>query len=234
MSSRPDDERLGLALRAIRRRLGMTQAELAERAAIPIRDVMAIEAGGVGEVKVGRLRATFAALDGGARVSTWWHGAAADRLLDERHAGIVERAVGVLIRRGWTVALEVTFSEYGERGSIDLLGAHLRRRAIVVGEAKGSIGSIEETNRSLDIKVRHAPKLAEERFGFRPRTVGRLLVVPEDRSIRRIVAAHARTMGVAYPARGHEVRAWLRDPDRPIRGIWFLSDLRPAKTDVPA
>jgi hypothetical protein len=84
---------------------------------------------------------------------------------------------------------------------------------------------MEEMNRTLDIKVRLAPRLWQERFGWHPRIVGRVLILPEDRSIRRIVERHAATMATVYPARSREVRAWLRRPDRALRGIWFLSDL---------
>jgi transcriptional regulator with XRE-family HTH domain len=220
-----DDERLGYSLRAIRRRLGLTQRELAAAAQVPREDVMAIEAGLAGRLELDRLRRVYAAAGGSAKLSTWWRGAAADRLLDERHASIVERAVSVMRVDAWEPLVEASFSEYGERGSIDIFGAHRARQAVVVAEVKGSLGSIEETNRVLDAKERLAPKLSFERFGFRPRVVGRLLIVPEDRTIRRIVEAHAATMAAVYPARSREVRAWLRRPDGPLRGLWFLSEV---------
>jgi transcriptional regulator with XRE-family HTH domain len=221
-----DDERMGVVLKAIRRRLGVTQKEVSARAQVPVRDVIDIEAGRAGTVPLGRLRAVFSAVDGRARVTTWWNGAAADRLVDERHAGLVERTVGVLAARGWETAVEVTFSEFGERGSIDVLGAHRAEGAVAVGEIKGSIGSMEEMNRTLDVKERLAPKLCRARFGFTPRVVGRLLVLPDDRTIRRLIDRHSATMRATYPARSRDVRAWLRSPDRPLRGVWFLSDLR--------
>lgn len=219
------DERIGAALKAIRRRLSLTQESLAALAGVPVRDVLAIEAGRAGEVRLGRIRALFEAVDGTARLSTWWNGAAADRLLDERHAGLVESALRVLGRRNWETAAEVSFSEFGERGSIDILAGYRPTLALVVGEVKGSIGSLEEMNRVLDMKERLAPRLARERFGWHPRILGRVLILPDDRSIRRVVERHSATMTTVYPARGREVRAWLRHPHRPIRGLWFLSDL---------
>ena len=134
-------------------------------------------------------------------------------------------ALRVLRKRGWETAAEVSFSEYGERGSMDILAGFRATLAMVVGEVKGSVGSLEEMNRTLDVKERLAPALARERFGWHPRIVGRLLIFPEDRSIRRVIDRRAVTMATIYPARSREVRAWLRHPDRPLRGVWFLSDL---------
>ena len=220
-----DGTRVGGTLKTIRRRLALTQEAVAAAAGVPVRDVMSIEAGLAGDVRLGRIRSVFGAVDGAARLSTWWHGAAADRLLDERHAGLVESALRVLKQRDWETASEVTFSEFGERGSIDILAGYRPTLALAVGEVKGSIGSMEEMHRMLDVKERLAPGLWRERFGWQPRIVGRVLILPEDRSIRRILERHAATMATVYPARGGEVRAWLRCPDRPLRGVWFLSDL---------
>jgi transcriptional regulator with XRE-family HTH domain len=226
-----DDERVGRLLRAIRRRTGLTQLALALRAGVPRGDVMTIEAGYVGLIPLDRTRRVFDALGGRAKLTTIWNGAVADRLLDEAHARIVERALAVLQARGWRTAVEVSFSEYGERGSIDIFAAHPSAMAVAVAEVKSDFGSLEETNRVLDMKERLAPKLAERTFGFRPRTVGRLLILPDRSTLRRVVDEHVRTMGAVYPARGREVRRWLRDPRGPLRGIWFLSEVALSDTE---
>jgi transcriptional regulator with XRE-family HTH domain len=220
-----DDERLARLLVAIRRRSGLRQADLAIRARTPHRSVVDVEAGRAGSVDLDRLRRLFEAAGGGARLAVWWNGAAADRLLDEQHAAIVERAVLVFQRRRWRTEIEASFSEFGERGSIDVLAAHATSKAIAVAEIKSELGSLEETNRVLDAKVRLAPKLALERFGWQPVMVGRLLILPERDSLRRVIALHDATMSAIYPARGREVRAWLRQPTRPLSGIWFISNV---------
>lgn len=130
----------------------------------------------------------------------------------------------VFIARGWQTAVEVSFSDFGERGSIDILAAHAAARAIAVCEVKSVIGSLEETNRMLDVKERLAPTIAGKRFGWRPLSVARLLIVPRDSSVRRAIEAHAATMRSVYPARSREVRVWLRRPAGPIRAIWFVSN----------
>jgi hypothetical protein len=154
----------------------------------------------------------FAAVGGRARLTIWWHGALADRLLDERHAALGERALAVYARWNWETAVEVTFSKWGERGSIHLLAVHRPTRSAVVNEVKSAFGSIEDTNRLIDIKVRLAPTLVYERFGWRPETVSRVLILPSDDSVRRTVARLGRTMDAAYPARSREVRVWIRQP----------------------
>ena len=121
--STPDDERVGRLLVAIRRKARLSQRVLALAATVPREDLMRSEAGDAGDVSLDRIRRIFAAAGGRAHLATWWNGAAADRILDERHAALVERAVGVFQRRGWTTAVEVSFSEYGERGSVDILAA---------------------------------------------------------------------------------------------------------------
>jgi hypothetical protein len=219
----PDDERLADLVRHIRRELDLTQVQLAARARVPLCDVKQVEAGRAGFVKLHRVRTILEAEGGRARLVPRWNGAATDRLLDARHAQMVERVVRLLKLRGWIVLAEVSFAEFGERGSIDVLAVRPDVGAVLVIEVKTAIGSLEETNRILDMKVRLAPKIVFKRLGWRPRIVGRLLVVPEVGSSRRTIAQHAETMESIYPARTREVRHWLRRPESDIAGIWFLS-----------
>ena len=135
--------------------------------------------GDAGSVRLARIRKAFEAVDGRLYLSPWWRGAAADRLLDERHAELVERLVALLRERGWIVGVEVSFNEWGERGSIDVLAWHPVRRAVAVCEAKTAFGSIEETDRILDVKVRVASGASSGAVGWRPVVVGLILVVPE-------------------------------------------------------
>lgn len=228
-----DDDRTGRLLRAIRNEAHLTQADLARRARVPRRDVIRIEAGLCGSVSLDRIRSVFEAADGRVRLATWWKGAAADRLLDARHARLVERAVSLLQRRGWETAVEVSFSRFGERGSVDVLAARGELLAILVVEVKSEIGSIEATNRALDVKERLAPVIAQARFGFQPRVVGRVLVVPRNETIRRVIARYERTMSAVYPDRGRELRRWLHRPEDPIRAIWFVSEGHVRNPETP-
>ncbi|MEO8626112.1 MAG: hypothetical protein ABI452_05370 [Candidatus Limnocylindrales bacterium] len=218
-----DDARFGRLVRLIRLQSGMTQLRLSEASKVPLRDVKLVESGRAADVKLGRLRALFECMDGRARLLPWWKGAAADRLLDERHASMTERCVGYFPRPAWEPHVEVSFAEYGERGSIDILGANATACAVAVCEVKSVVGSLEETNRILDMKERLAPTITFKRLGWRPKVVARILILPRDATVMRIVSAHSQTMRSLYPARGREIRAWLRNPAQPIRGIWFVS-----------
>ena len=174
----------------------------------------------------------FEAVDGRARLTPWWGGAAADRLLDERHAAIAEGRIAVFRIHSWEPFAEVSFSEFGERGSIDIFATHAVYRAVAVCEVKSVIGSLEETNRTLDAKVRLAPTVTFKRFGWRPKTVGRILILPRDSTVHRVIKAHGATMQSLYPDGGREIRAWLRAPNFPLSAIWFVSD-RPNTSTIP-
>lgn len=181
-----------------------------------------LESGRAGRLQLDDIRSHFAKLGASVRVTAWWNGASLDRLLDARHADVIEASVRAFQRYDWPVATEVSFSEYGERGSIDILAARQDRGIVVVGEAKSAWGSIEETLRTLDVKVRLAPTIAKHRLGWVPKTVAVLLIFPEDPTARRIARQHNATLEVAFPARNREIRRWLRQPVGPLRGLWFL------------
>lgn len=218
-----EDQRVSRLLRLIRQRSGHTQEALARLAAIPLDDVRDIEAGRVGRVRVDRVRQAFAALDGRLYLNPWWKGANADRLIDEEHAQVVEVSASVFVRGLWRTVPEYTFAEYGERGSVDLLAGCERELSVAICEIKSEFGSLEEMNRSLDVKVRLARIICERAFGWQPRHVGRLLIVPDRVTLRRVVQRHAQTMNSIYPERGRAIRRWIRQPDRSLSGIWFLS-----------
>lgn len=147
-----------------------------------------------------------------------WRGEALDRLLDEAHAGLVERMVRVLEASGWVTAVEVTFSEFGERGSIDILGWHGAPRTLLVVEIKSVIPDAQATLSPLDRKTRLARKIGRDR-GWDARSISRLLVVGDGSMNRRRVARlestfrggvsspRRRRSSVASPARGLDVGA---------------------------
>jgi len=169
-------------------------------------------------------------LDGMARfleadlvMAVRWKGGDLDRLLDERHAALVEAVARFLESLGWHTLPELSFSIYGERGSIDLVAWHAEHRVLLVIEVKSELASVEDTLRRHDQKARLAAQVVEERFGWRPRAVSRLLVLPDARTGRRRVAQHAVVFQRAYPLRGHAVRSWLRSPAGAVAALMFLS-----------
>lgn len=231
-----DDVRVGRALRALRLRRGLRQSDLAAAAGLAQSTISLIERGHLSALSLRALRRVFAVLDARLDVQVGWRGGALDRLLDERHAALVGVFADRLGHARWQVEVEATFSEYGERGSIDLLAAQPARQAVLVVEAKTELVSIEETIRRIDAKARLAPGVARERFGWQPRSVARLLVVAEGSTARRRAGRHGSVLAAAFPARGHVVQAWLRQPVGPMSGLLFLplSDGRGARRRLAA
>lgn len=166
---------------------------------------------------------SLAALGAELEVRVNYRGAEADRVLDEGHARLVALIVTVLRRYGWDARVEVTFSEYGERGSYDILAWHPKALVVLVIEVKSELPSVEGTLRPMDVKVRLAHKTARDRFGWRPRLVARVLVLPEDRTARRAVERHATVLRAVLPATSRQIRSWLNAPRGPLAGIWFVS-----------
>jgi len=176
-----------------------------------------------GRLRLDQVRAHFAGLGAKAQVTVWWNGAALDRLIDERHAEVVNAAAVVLAAHGFVVKTEFSFNDFGDRGSIDLFAANDANRALFVGEAKSEWGSLEETLRRQNLKTRLARKLAEEAFGWRPERVASVLVFPDDRTCRRVADKYRASLA-SYAGRGREIRAWLRTPTGDLGGIWFLTN----------
>lgn len=203
--------RLGLVVRALRRRRGWRQADLAGRAGTRQQVISRIERGGGGQTSLDRIGRVLAALEADADVVVRWRGGALDRVLDERHAALVGETAMRLEPCGWSVLPEVSYSEFGERGAIDLLGWHAESKTLLVVEVKTELISIEATLRKHDEKVRLAPAIARQRLGGDGRwEVRRLLVMPAAGSARRRVARHAAVLDRVYPLRGRDATEWLR------------------------
>lgn len=219
--ARMDDQRVGRVVRALRRRLGWRQSDLARKAGCSQATVSLIERGHVRSLP--QVRQVLAALDATLVLDLHWRAGALERLLDEDHAKLVGFLVKLLRVLGWEVQPEVTYAEYSERGSIDLLAFHPRLRILLVIEVKTDLPSVEATLRKLDEKVRLGPTIAQKRFGWSPQLVARLIALPADRTLRRRVERHSSVLESALPVRGLEVRRWLAEPSGSLAGLWFVT-----------
>ncbi|MDO8483465.1 MAG: helix-turn-helix domain-containing protein [Candidatus Limnocylindrales bacterium] len=218
-----DDVRVGRLLRALRIRRHLRQEDIGEIAEVSQSAISLIERGHLSTLSIRVLRAVFAAVDARFDGTVAWRGGALDRLLDERHARLVGQFAASLTRAGWEVQVEVTFAHYGERGSIDIVGLRPSDGVTLIVEIKTELTAIDDTIRRLDIKDRLGAQIVFERFGWRPTTVARVLVVLEGSTARRRVAAHDGTLRVAFPDRGPRLRAWLMRPVGRISGLRFVS-----------
>jgi transcriptional regulator with XRE-family HTH domain len=215
-----DDLRVGRVLRALRHRLGWRQADVAVAAALTRHDISRGELGRMHDVR--KLRRHAVALGADVAVSIRWRGGEVDRLLDRGHAALASAVARMLLELGWEVHPEVSYSIWGERGSIDLLAWHAETRTLLVIEIKTELTSVEATLRKLDEKVRLAPRIAAERFGWQVGHHGHLLVLPAASTPRRHVARHAPLLDRAFPLRGPALRRWLRRPAGGTGGILFV------------
>jgi transcriptional regulator with XRE-family HTH domain len=154
-----DRLRFGRAVRALRQRRGLTQTQLGDRLGWSRSKVSRIERGRLAGVTYDDLERLAAELDAGLRLDLAWRGAGLDRLIDERHATLVDAVVRWLAGASWIVAVEASFSEFGERGSIDVFACH-PSGALLVVEVKASIGDANQTLIGIDRKVRLAPAIA--------------------------------------------------------------------------
>lgn len=217
-----DAVRFGSAVRALRRQRGWRQVDLAETAGVSHDTVSRVENGRLEGLLFGTVERIARALGATTTVDLRWRGGAVDRLLDERHAALGGVVTRRLLRLGWDVQAEVSYSHYGERGSIDLLGWHAASASLLVIELKTQLASVEETLRKHDEKVRLARQIAGDRFGWRARQLGRLLVLPAENTARRRVARHSDVLDIALPARGPVIHQWLARPAGALSGILFV------------
>jgi transcriptional regulator with XRE-family HTH domain len=217
-----DDARLGARFRALRHRLRWRQADVGARASLSQDLISLVERGRIDEVSVRARRAHARALDAELVIELRWRAGEIDRLMDEGHAALVGAMTAMLAGLGWEVRPEVSFAVFAERGSIDLVAWHAASATLLVVEVKTTLTSIEETLRRHDAKARLAADVCAERFGWRARAVGRLLVLPEGTTPRRQVKRHAPVLAAAYPLRSDALRTWLRSPAGAARGLLFM------------
>lgn len=218
-----DALRLGLSFRALRLRRGWTQRELGARAGVSPQAISRIERGGAEQLSVRLLQRVAAALGARVDIRVLWQGENLDRLLDHGHARLVERSLRWLGDSGSHAIPEVTFQIGSERGSIDILAWHPLTEMLLVIEVKSVVPDVQATLAGVDRKARLAPRVALDR-GWNARRTSRILILPDDRTSRRRVAAFSSTFDQAFPARTAEVRRWAKKPDRQISGVVFVAD----------
>jgi transcriptional regulator with XRE-family HTH domain len=221
-----DRLRIGRSMRAIRVRLGWRQADVAVAAAVSRSFISNIELGLARHSDISKLELVCQALGADLDVRVRWRGEGLDRLLDEAHAVLVDRVVAELRAASWEVAVEVTFNEFGDRGSVDVLGWHVAAGALLVVEVKSVVPDAQATLLPLDRKARLGSKIGRSR-GWEARAVSRLLVLAGQTANRRRIARLAATFDVVLPTRGHAVRRWLRAPAAPMAGLLFVPDSPP-------
>ena len=182
------------------------------------------------DASIGRLRAIAGVLEVGLEIVPSWRGGEVARVVNERHSRMHELFAAHLARtRGCEFATEVSFSSWGERGVIDILGWHAARRVLLVIELKTEIpdpaGLIAQVGRYR----RLAPGIGHER-GWDSTSVATWVLVAESDMNRRQLAQHRVMLRNAFPLDGRALRRWLRDPvcEGAVNGLAFLANAGPS------
>ena len=221
-----DDLKLGRVVRMIRRRYGWRQIDLAEKAGVARWAVSMLERGRAMPLRLAAIRSICSTLEIAAPIAPSWRGVELPRLLDQRHASLVEQVVRRLTEAGWVVAVEYSFSRFGERGVVDVLAWLPFDRALLIVEVKSELDDLQDMLGKMDRYLRVVPALVAAERGWKVRVIGGLLVLPENSTSRWQVGRHRAIFATALPARNREVRRWIESPTArgPLRGLWFLQN----------
>ncbi len=225
-----DDVRVGALIRAVRLRRGWRQADVAAAAQVSRSQVSRAERGRLDELRLAALRSIAEALEVRLVIAPSWRGGEADRVVNERHNVLHERLAAMLAAApAWMCDAEVTFSVYGERGSIDLLAWHPARRALLVVELKTEITDPAALVAQVDRYRRLAAGIVRER-GWDPVSVSVWVVVADSTMNRRRLARHRTMLRNRFPLEGRTMRSWLRRPVGPVAALSFMADDRAGST----
>lgn len=195
-----DDIRVGLVFRAVRRSKRKRQVDVATAAGLSQQLVSDLERGKLSRMTVRLIRSIGAVLEIEMPFGPRWRGPELHRLLDAEHAAIVELVVGDLRRLGWTVLVEWSFNHYGERGSVDIVAWHSSFQALAVIEVKTRIVDLQDLLATHDRKVRIATLVLPREQGWKPRWIGRLVVLPDRSPVRAAVDRHRAVLDAVLPA----------------------------------
>jgi hypothetical protein len=181
------------------------------------------ETGHLDRLTLRSLRAIGRALEVRVQVEPLWRGGQLPRLLDAEHASIVNAVAAIMRRHGWEILVEYAFNHFGDRGSVDLVGWQPRHRALVLVEVKSRITDVQDLHAAMARKGRVVPMLLVKERGWRPASIGQLLVVSEASAQRRVVARHGEIFSATFPQRALGARSWLAHPVGTLSALWFLS-----------
>jgi transcriptional regulator with XRE-family HTH domain len=227
-----DDMRVGAAFRAVRLRRGWRQQDVAERAGVSRAFVSLVERGHLDRVSLGTLRGLGRVLDIRVDTIARWRGGELDRLVNARHSALHESVAHAFVHLpGWTIVPEVSFSSYGERGVIDLLAFHPSSGCLLVIELKTEIVDVQLLVGSLDRKARLAPGLGRGQ-GWAVSSVSRWLIVSDDKTNQRRVAAHRAMLRAAFPQTGRTMRSWLLRPTGSVRALSMWTSATPRSASL--
>lgn len=206
------DQQVGATFRAVRIRGRKRQEDVAVSAGVARWRVSAIERGRLDGISIGQLRAIASQLEIRVEIVASWRGGDGARIVNERHSRMHELVAARLAAEpGWAFATEVTFSEWGERGTIDILAWHGATGTLLVIELKTELPDPAGLVAQVDRYRRLALQVGRAR-GWEALTVASWVLVAESDFNRDQLARHWLMLRNAFPLDGRFLRRWLRDP----------------------
>jgi transcriptional regulator with XRE-family HTH domain len=222
-----DDIGVGRLIRLARIRRTWTQLDLATRAGVSRTAVSRVERGHLGQMPLDTVRKIAAALEIRVELRPRARAIDIDRVVNARHTELAGYVIDWLSRfPGWVVRPEVSFSEFGERGSIDLLCWHAATGSLLVIELKTELLDFGAMLATLHTKLRLARVIARG-LGWDATAVSSCLLVADSTTNRRRAMAHRALLGSALPVDARELTRWLKKPAGVVRALRFVPDARP-------
>lgn len=221
----------GRLLRMLRIRKNWRQSDVGEKAELSPAVIGRHESGVIGSLTaIERHAAVFR-----MRVDVRLIGRAGElvRLADEEHAAIVETLAAWFRSVGFAVEAEASFSEWGERGRIDLLAFDPRTGTLIIVEVKTQLLDLQDLFGALNVKERLAATVAQRRGWIVRRRVS-VLAVAATTANRDIVRSHpslfagfARRKLTVEAVRGEDQRIlhWVT-ASQASRGAWIAGRRR--------
>lgn len=214
----------------VRIRRGLRQDDVAGLAGVSASVVARQERGVIRSLAT--LESHAGALD--LRLDLRLHGRSGElvRLADEEHAAIVELLARWFREAGFVVEVEASFSEWGERGRIDLLACDPVSRLLVIVEVKTLLLDLQGLLGAANVRERLAKDIGRRRGWDVDRTVT-VLAVADAPASRAVVRQHP-SVFASYSTRRLSRRAlsaydrllvWVT-PARAARAGWIAGKQR--------
>jgi transcriptional regulator with XRE-family HTH domain len=178
---------IGRLLRMLRVRRGWRQGDVAAKARISRAAIGRHENGRIGSLSALERHAAVFSLRLDVRLLGRAGGLV--RLADEEHAALGEAVALWLRDMGFEIETEASFSEWGERGRIDLLAFHPATGTLVLVEVKTQLLDLQDLFGSLGVKERLVGALADQR-GWKVQRRVSVLAVAATSANHEIVRAH--------------------------------------------
>lgn len=218
---------MGVRFLVLRRRLGMTQAELSRRSGVSRRIIGLVENCRWEAVAFGRIAGLAGSLGARLYPNLNWRAKGSIGWSTRRTPHSRTRSPDCCTAwPGWSPSRSASTTT--ATGDDTIVAFHPARGTILVVEIRTAIGDVHAMLGSIDVKVRLALQVARDLGWTGASTVVPALVVADERSQHRIVGRNAELFD-RLSVRGRSARAWLRDPETGVSGLLFylpMTDVR--------